>query len=107
MKKLLLLLALLCLPISSQAQGASANITVTVNPPNSTGITCNPASFTGSAPAGSIVCPITVAPSGWSGSLALSGANAALFVITSAPALAVGSTALGPGTYNVTLTATP
>jgi hypothetical protein len=56
--------------------------------------------------AGTVICPITIAPSGWSGALTLSGTNASSFAL-SGTNLVVGSTALGTGTYAVTITATP
>lgn len=98
------------------ALAASTNIVVTVGSPASTGITCAPvASFTGSAPAGAAICPITVAPANWTGAVALSGADAASFAISTSPLqLVVGGAALsntggagGNGSYNVTLTSTP
>ncbi len=98
------------------ASAASVNVVVTVGSPASTAVSCAPvASFTGSAPAGAVVCPITVTPSNWTGSVALSGPDAALFSIGATPLqLQVGGTALsntscagGNGQCNVTLTATP
>ncbi len=98
------------------ASAASVNVVVTVGSPASTGVTCAPvASFTSTAPAGAVVCPITVAPANWTGSVALSGTDASLFSIGTAPLqLQVGGAALsntgcaaGDGQCNVTLTSTP
>lgn len=98
---------------SAAADAATATLTIVINGPSSTSVTCTTASgttFTAPLAAGSQICPITVAPSGWSGSLALSGMNASDFAIssgTSGQELVVGSTALNAGTYSVTITATP
>jgi hypothetical protein len=61
---------------------------------------------TGTAPAGAIVCPIVVTPSGWTGVLTLSGTDAAKFAIAGTNAV-VGPTALPVANYNFSITPAP
>jgi hypothetical protein len=92
------------------AQGATLSLTIVINGPNSTTVTCPLGTYTAPLAAGALICPITVAPSGWSGTLGLSGANAGSFAISSGTGgqqLVVGPTVLNAGSYAVTLTATP
>lgn len=89
------------------ALAAVTSITITVSSPPSTSVTCTPvATFTGTAAVGATVCPIAVLPAGWSGSLTLSGTDAAKFSVAGSN-LVVGSTALAVGTYSVTITSAP
>jgi len=95
------------------ANAASVTLSIVVNAPSSPSVSCamrSGTTFTAPLAAGTEICPITVAPTGWSGSLALSGTHAASFAIssgTSGQELAVGSTALDAGAYSATVTATP
>lgn len=93
------------------ADASTVTLSIVINSAASTSVTCTPASgLVAPLAAGTELCPITVVPSGWSGTLALSGANASEFAIssgTSGEELVVGSTALSAGTYSVTITATP
>jgi hypothetical protein len=98
----LLSAALVC----ARADAATTTLSIIINSPTSTTVTCPMTAYTAPLAAGSVICPITVAPSGWSGALTLSGAGASSFAL-SASKLVVGSTALQPGMYSVTITATP
>ena len=92
---------------SAGAQAATTSLSIVINSPASTSVTCPLASsYTAPLAAGSTICTISVAPAGWSGALALSGTNASSFAL-SGSSLVVGSTALAAGTYSVTITATP
>jgi hypothetical protein len=107
MKRTLGLFALLSLALfGARADAATTTLSIIINSPTSTTVTCPMTTYTAPLAAGSVICPIAVAPSGWSGALALSGANAGSFAL-SASNLVVGSTALQPGTYTVVITATP
>jgi hypothetical protein len=90
----------------ARADAATTTLSIIINSPTSTTVTCPMTTYTAPLAAGSLICPITVAPGGWSGALSLSGANASSFAL-SASNLVVGSTALQPGTYSVMITATP
>ena len=107
MKKLLLS-TVLAIGLASQAH-AAASPPYSVNVPSapSTSVSCTAATgftlagnvFTdGNAPiaAGTMVCTPVVVPAGWSGNLILTGADAALFVITTAnpPTVNVGNAAI-------------
>jgi hypothetical protein len=78
-------------------------------------VSCNPnplPQLTAPLPAGTVLCSITVAPSTWSGTLALSGANAPAFTLLQPTPgvyeLAVGSAPLAtPESYTVIITASP
>jgi hypothetical protein len=98
----LLSVALFC----TRADAATTTLSIIINSPTSTAVMCPMTTYTAPLAAGSVICPVTVAPSGWSGALALSGASATSFAL-SASKLVVGSTALQPGTYSITITATP
>jgi hypothetical protein len=107
MKRMLGLIALLSVALfGARADAATTALSIIINSPTSTAVTCPMTTYTAPLAAGSVVCPITIAPSGWSGALALSGVNASSFAL-SASNLVVGSTALPAGTYSVTVTATP
>jgi len=88
------------------AQAASTMLSIIINSPASTSVTCTLGTYTAPLAAGSTICPIVIAPAGWSGALALSGTNASSFSLNGSN-LVVGSSALGAGTYSVTITATP
>lgn len=88
---------------------ASVSVEIIVNTP-ATAVTFNPAaaSFAEPVAAGTKVGTFVVAPSDWNGNLALSGADAASFVLDTNLDLLVGTTALtAVRTYTVTATATP
>ncbi len=107
MNRLLGLFALLPVALfSARADAATTTLSIIINSPTSTTVTCPMSTYTAPLAAGSVICPITVAPGGWSGALTLSGASASSFAL-SASNLVVGSTALQPGTYSVMITATP
>jgi hypothetical protein len=107
MKRMLGLFAVLSLALfGARADAATTTLSIIINSPTSTTVTCPMTTYTAPLATGSVICPITVAPSGWSGALALSGASASSFAL-SASNLVVGSTALPAGTYSVTVTATP
>jgi len=93
---------------STSTGGASVSLSVVVSPTSvvSTGITCPLSTYVAPLAAGSTICTITVSPSNWSGSLALSGTDASDFAINGGK-LVVGSTSLPVGTYPTTFTATP
>jgi hypothetical protein len=112
MNRLAIIAAILLAAASAHAKGASLSLTIVINGPASTSITCPiTATFTAPVAAGTVICPITVAPSGWSGTLALSGTNAGSFAISSGTGgqqLVVGSAAITTaGTETLTITATP
>jgi hypothetical protein len=97
---------------------ASATLTITVAPDVATVTTFSsvPTNLTGSLAAGALAANVSVAPAGWTGSLALSGANASSFVLGPAVIIAgtqyagqvlVGPVPLGAGTYAVTVTPSP
>ncbi len=96
---------------------ASATLTITVAPDVATATSFSSvAAPTGSMAAGALAANISVAPTGWTGTLALSGANASSFVIGPAVIIAgtqyagqvlVGSSPLGAGAYAVTVTPSP
>jgi hypothetical protein len=90
----------------ARADATTTTLSIIINSPTSTTVTCPMTTYTAPLAAGSVICPITVALSGWSGALALSGANASSFAL-SASKLVVASAALPAGTYSITITATP
>jgi hypothetical protein len=92
--------------LGARADAATTTLSIIINSPTSTTVTCPLTTYTAPLAAGSVICPIAVAPSGWSGALALSGTSASSFAL-SASNLVVGSTALQAGTYSVTISATP
>ena len=107
--KRLLLASALALGLASPQVHAASSPPYSVNVPSapSTTVTCTAASgftlagnvFTdGAAPlaAGTLVCTPVVTPTGWAGTLTLTGADAGLFVLTTAnpPTVNVGNTAL-------------
>jgi hypothetical protein len=107
MKRTLGLFALLSVALfGAPTDAATTTLSIIINSPTSTTVTCPMTTYTAPLAAGSLICPLTVAPGGWSGALSLSGASASSFAL-SASNLVVGSTALQPGTYSVTITATP
>ncbi len=112
MSKRVALLLGLALVAPAAAYASTMSLSIVINSPASTAVTCPvTATFVAPLAAGAVVCPISVAPSNWSGTLALSGTNASMFAISSGSSgsqLVVGSTAIAtPGTYAVTITATP
>ena len=100
------LLGALFVPALAQAQAATTTLSIIINSPASTSITCALGSYTAPLASGAVICPISVAPAGWSGALTLSGTNASSFALSGSN-LVVGATALPVGTYSITLTATP
>lgn len=107
--------ALLCAGNVEEAQSASAtlafNFTAVVVV--SSNVACPVAypsgqnSFTIPVASGTKIATCAVAPSGWTGSIALSGADAGFFTM-SGNDIVVGATPItAPRTYNVTATSTP
>jgi hypothetical protein len=113
LRKFCVLLALpLALAAPTYVRAATLNLSIVINSPPSTSITCPmSATLTAPVPAGTVLCTLTVAPTTWSGTLALSGTNASLFAIASGSSgtqLVVGASPITtPGTYSATITATP
>ena len=93
---------------------STLSLVITINGPASTGVTFTPASpFSGSGSSfsasaavasGVTVGTFSVAPSGWQGVLALSGAQAADFTLSG---LKLVTAAALPASSAVTVTATP
>ena len=121
MKKTLFGLLFLASLSQAEAKDVQTTLTIIINSPASTSITCNPVSpwtISGSTisypstspipvPANSAICNLTIAPSGWSGAMSLTqtGNN---FAVSGPPwVLSIGQSALGAGTYTITLSATP
>ena len=100
------LAALALLASFAGAQAATTTLSIIINSPASASVTCAMGTLTAPLAAGSTVCPIVLAPTGWSGALALSGTNASSFALSGSN-LVVGSPALVAGSYSVTITATP
>lgn len=120
MKRFLTLAAALIVLTSSamaRAQGASLNLTLVINGPPSTAITCPllapfiPPGATIPVAAGTPVCKITVTPANWSGTLSLSGTNAGLFAIAAGAGgqqIVVGPAGLTTaGTLTLTVNSAP
>ena len=110
MKKTFNFAALICFAFGSlicQVKAASTSLSIIINSPPSTNISCPlQSSYTAPLAAGATVCAISIAPTGWSGALTLSGANASAFALSGSN-LVVGSTPLNAGTYSVVITANP
>jgi hypothetical protein len=111
MKRVLIIALSLC-GASAPADAATMALTIVINSPASASITCPVAgTFTSPVPAGTVICPITVAPSNWSGTLSLGGTNAGAFAIAagaSGQTVVVGSAPLTtPGSLSVTINAAP
>jgi hypothetical protein len=110
MKRLIFALFALLASPAAYAHASTVTLSIVINSPPSTAVTCPLGTYVAPLAAGSLICPITVAPSGWSGALALSGTNASSFAINTVSGvqqLVVGASALNAGTYSVTITATP
>ena len=108
MKKFLASVAFLAFA-AVPAQATTTSLSIIINSAPSTTVTCGASTtytLTGPLAAGTNICNISVTPTGWSGALALSGANASAFAL-SGSALNVGATALAVGTYAISITATP
>ena len=91
----------------SSAHAASTQLSIIVGGTGSTSVACTPlTTLTAPVAAGTLICPIAVVPSGWTGVFTLSGANATSFAL-SGSTLVVGATPLAAGSYSVTITATP
>ena len=89
---------------------SSVNVTIQVVSTPSTAVTFTPAasSFTAPVAAGTKVGTFAVAPAAWNGTIALSGADAALFTLDTNLDLMVGSAALtAVRAYSLTATAAP
>lgn len=112
MRRLLLGLSLALFASAAAAHAATTTLTIVVTGSGATSITCalpgGNAALVAPVPAGTVICPITVSPSTWTGTVVLSGTNANLFTVQTSPlALIVGSTALAAGSYSVILTTNP
>ena len=92
---------------------ATGNLSLTVNSLAATAVSFStPNVLDAPLAAGTQICGILVLPSGWNGTLALGGANAASFAIAPGSSgyagyLEVGASVLASGPYAVTVTATP
>lgn len=126
MKKLLLLLALLCLPIASDAQGgATFTFSMSVSGPASTSMTLTATSpctlsgsqftCTGALAAGQQIASIAIGPAGWTGGITIgsftgSATASSMQISGSTPnyTLNAGASGLLVGfSGGATLTATP
>jgi hypothetical protein len=93
--------------LATNSWSASTTLSIIINSPPSVSVSCPLASsYTAPLAAGANICTVAVSPDGWSGALSLSGTDAADFTLNGT-ALNVGSTALGAGSYSVTINATP
>lgn len=95
------------------ANAATDNLSIIINSPPSTSVTCPIAyptgqtAFVSPVAAGTKIASCSVLPSTWSGVLVLSGPDVSLFAL-SGQDVVVGSTPLtADRTYNVTVTSTP
>jgi hypothetical protein len=102
---------LLGMPVA-HAQSVT-NLSIIIQSPASTGISCpinyptGKTAFAAPLAAGTLVAVCTTTPTGWSGALTLSGADASLFAVSGFN-LSVGAAALTVArTYALTVTATP
>jgi hypothetical protein len=102
-----LALAAAFLAFAGSTHAATTTVSIIINSSTSTALACTPPT-TLAAPlaAGTVICPLAITPTGWSGALALSGTNASSFALSGSN-LIVGATALAAGSYSVTITATP
>ena len=91
------------------AAAATLNFSVVVTGTPSTSISCPlAASYVAPLAPGTVICPITVSPTGWTGLLSLSGTGASVFQVDSTGThVVVGPTAVADGTYSMTLSSTP
>src|SRR5437762_5675276 len=94
--------------LAFKAEAAQVQLSIVFQGSPSTSVTCPIAGpFPVPTAAGTVICPITVAPAGWQGALTLSGTDAAAFTI-SGNNLVVGASAItAAGTKSVTLNAAP
>ena len=94
------------------AHAASLQLSIVIQGPVSTAVTCGAnTSYTLNAtvPAGTVICPITVAPGAWNGALTVSqtaGPQANAFAI-SGKNLVAAADITQTGTYTVTIQALP
>lgn len=90
---------------------ASQNIVIIINGSASTALSYTPSqeSYTAPVAAGTVMGDFAVEPSAWSGTITLSGADAAKFNLNQLGGTTQLATAaeLGAGAYNVTATSTP
>jgi hypothetical protein len=96
--------------VGHSAFAASVVVTGVIESPASTSVTCTPVStaLTFPAPPNSLVCPIAIFPTGWSGAVTLSdpthfatgSSGGALYLQT-------GATSPPAGPFSVTVTTTP
>ena len=89
---------------------SAVSVAIVINSPASASITFSPVSaLVAPVAAGTVVGTFTVSPVGWSGAVALSGANASDFsVVNNAGVVQLeAAVSLAVGTYLVTATATP
>lgn len=117
MRKLLLAAgAALALAAPLAANAASTNFAIVFSEPPSTSVSCTPVTgLTVPVPAGTNVANCVVAPSSWTGSLAISGTGTSAFVVVpgtsgTSPnfAINVGTNPYNTaGTVNFTATSTP
>jgi hypothetical protein len=94
------------------AQAADTTLTITLTSQASTAITCGASSnYTLAAPlaAGTVICGISVMPSGWQGAFTLtqSGPQSNAFAISGTNLVVGGQALTVAGSYAISLTATP
>lgn len=95
------------------AMAANTTVSIIINSPSSATITCTinyPAgqtSFVEPVAAGAQIASCSVMPGSWSGALTLSGPGAGLFVLSGTNLVVGAAQIVAPGTYSVTITATP
>lgn len=89
---------------------ASSNFTFIIESPASTSVTVTPvAGLVAPVAAGTVLATIAVAPAGWLGAVAVSGANAAdISVAGAAPNYTlIAAVQMAAGSYAATVTVTP
>jgi hypothetical protein len=89
---------------------SNVSVVIVINSPASVTITFTPSgTFTAPVAVGTVIGTFAITPSGWSGAVALSGANASDFsVVDNAGVVELtAAVALAAGLYDVTATATP
>ena len=106
MRKFLAAVAVSAL-MAGGAYAATTTLSIVINSGPSTSVSCSPAALTAPVAAGTLVCPVVVAPASWSGALTLSGPNASSFALSGSN-LVVGAAGIAnAGTLSVTITSTP
>ena len=100
------ILAALLSTVACAAYAATATLSIIINSPSSTAVSCPIPTLTAPVASGATICTVSITPAGWSGVLSLSGPNASAFQLKGSDVV-VGSTPLAAGSYSVTVTAAP